>query len=80
MKIDYDKPVKGRLANGYYWMAHNDSLPGEAPYMVIVYRGATKRYAVETDPAGGQLRRVSEWREIGWQFYPARLPKGKGKR
>jgi hypothetical protein len=77
MRIDYDRPVKGRLANGFYWMQAEFSAL-QPSNMAIVYREATQRYGVETMP-GSQLRRVSEWRELGWQFYrvrplSARLP------
>ena len=73
--MKYDEPVKGRLSNGYYWM---ENIHYGWTDIAIVCGNATQLYGVETAP-GSQLRRVSEWRELGWQFYRARLPRVRGK-
>ena len=71
MKIDYDKPVKGRLGNGFYWMQFEDNPILD---MAVVFANATRRYSPETIP-GSIERWISDWRKLGWKFYPARLPR-----
>ena len=81
MKIDYDKPVKGKLSAGLWWALHpasvlaGKSTPPEAFKLIWV---------TETQQTAWQNRIscVEDWRLGGWQFYRARLPqpakRGKG--
>lgn len=68
MKNDYDRPVKGRLANGGYIAKRKDRKDLRCRVENGIVKACYPYWAIYS---------VAEWREVGWQFYPARLPKPK---
>ena len=65
MKIDYDRPVMGRLKKGWYW-----AIGVKKCTPVFVYEGQVRYEWPYVKPTT-----VKQWRDSGWQFYPARLPR-----
>lgn len=69
MKIDYDKPVKGKLADGWYFAAR--STDG-----VIAFCEVTSGICIPDNTTRWTAGlRVKDWRRHSWQFYHARLPR-----
>ncbi len=77
-KIDYDKPVKGRMPNdGWYLIALRGNFNPRNVFPARV--SAVRCTAWVPDYDGGNERKVGQWRKRGWQFFRARLPRrGKG--
>lgn len=74
--IDYDRLVKGRLVPGWYW-----AIREEPPAMRPAHVAENLERSVRIDAIGAsagnlpKLQSVDAWRNVGWQFYRARLPK-----
>jgi hypothetical protein len=82
MKIDYDRPVTGPLADGFYWAVFSghgsEGYPVRVDMACVISEMCVMHHWSDHNKRFPHCRRnVSEWREIGWQFYRARLPRPK---
>ena len=80
MRVDYDKPMKGPLSNGFYWAIFGGHCSKNYPVRVDMACVIEEMCVMHHHSDHGKRfphcrRNVSEWRAIGWQFYRARLPK-----